>query len=92
MFNQFEMTDLGLLTNFLGLEVRQLRNQIFISQRKYAKEILKKFHMESCKAVETLMQTKEKFSKDDGSPKVVENLYRSLIGCLMYASQLLGLT
>ena len=92
MFNQFEMTDVGLLTNFLGLEVRQLRNQIFISQRKYAKEILKKFHMESCKAVETLMQTKEKFSKDDGSPKVVENLYRSLIGCLMYASQLLGLT
>ena len=30
------------------------------------------------------MQTKEKFSKDDGSPKVNENLYVSLIGCLMY--------
>ena len=84
MFKQFEMTNLGLLTYFLGLDVRQLRNQFFISQRKYAKEILKKFHMESCKAVETPMQTKEKFSKDDGSPKVIENLYRSLIGCLMY--------
>ena len=84
MFKQFEMTDLGLLTYFLGLEVRQLRNQFFISQRKYAKEILNKFHMESCKAVETQMQTKEKFSKDDGSPKVAENLYRSLIGYLMY--------
>ena len=84
MFKQFEMTDLGLLTYFLGLEVRQLRNQFFISQRKYAKEILKKFHMESCKAVETPMQTKEKFSKDDGSPKVTENLFRSLIGCLIY--------
>ena len=67
------MTNFGLLTYFLGLEVRQLRNQFFISQRKYAKEILKKFHMESCEAVETPMQTKEKFSKDDGSPKVTEN-------------------
>ena len=40
--------------------------------------------MESCKAIETPMQTKEKFSKDDGSPKMTENLYKSLIGCLMY--------
>ena len=40
--------------------------------------------MECCKAVETPMQTKEKFSKDDGSPKVSKNLYKSLIGCLMY--------
>ena len=64
----------GLLTYFLGLEVMQLRNQFFISQRKYAKEILKKFHMESYKDIETPMQSKEKFSKDDGSPKVAENL------------------
>ena len=69
MFKQFEMTGLGLLTYFLGLEVRQLRNRFFISQRKYTKEILKKFHMESCKAIETPMQTKEKFSKDDESPQ-----------------------
>ena len=84
MFKQFEMTDLGLLTYFLGLEVRHLRNQFFISQRKCANEILKKFHIESCKPVETPMKTKEKFSKDDGSPKVAKNIYRSLIGCLMY--------
>ena len=37
MFKQFKMTDLGLLTYFLGLEVRQLRNQFFMSQIKYAK-------------------------------------------------------
>lgn len=84
MLKEFEMTDLGLMTYFLGLEVRQQENEIFISQRKYAKEILKKFHMESCKATETPMQAKVKFCKNDGSAKVDENLYRSLIGCLMY--------
>ena len=78
------MTDLGLMTYFLGLEVRQQRNEIFICQRKYAMEILKKFRMENCKAVETPMQAKVTFCKDDGAAKVEENLYRSMIGCLMY--------
>ena len=50
MLKEFEMTNLGLITYFLGLEVRQQRNKIFISQRKYAKEILKKFHMENYKS------------------------------------------
>jgi len=39
----FEMTDLGLMTYFLGMEVRQSKNEVFIYQKKYAKKILKKF-------------------------------------------------
>nr|GMD89755.1 Retrovirus-related Pol polyprotein from transposon TNT 1-94 [Ipomoea batatas] len=49
MLKVFEMTDLGLMSYFLGMEVKQDHNGILISQKKYAKEILKKFHMEGCK-------------------------------------------
>ncbi|CAL5331407.1 unnamed protein product [Camellia sinensis] len=84
MLKVFEMTDLGMMSYFLGMEVKQRQHEVFICQQKYAKEILKKFHMEDCKATSTPMNQKEKFSKDDGIDKVDEGLYRSLIGCLMY--------
>ena len=45
----FEMTDMGKMTFFLGMEVKQKENEIFICQQKYAKEILKKFNMEECR-------------------------------------------
>ena len=48
MVKEFEMTDLGLLAYFLGLEVKQCSNGIFVSQAKYATEVLKKFAMEDC--------------------------------------------
>ncbi|WZY88683.1 hypothetical protein YC2023_045418 [Brassica napus] len=80
----FEMTDLGLMSYFLGMEVQQKGDGIIIHQRKYAKEILKKFQMEDCKGTDTPMNQKEKFSKEDGAEKIDENKYRSLIGCLMY--------
>lgn len=80
----FEMTDLGLMSYFLGIEIKQSQDEVFICQKKYAKEILKRFHMEDCKAVKTPMNQKEKLVKDDGSAKVDEAEFRSLIGCLMY--------
>jgi hypothetical protein len=48
MVKEFEMTDLGLIAYFLGLEVKQCSDEIFISQAKYAAEVLKKFVMEDC--------------------------------------------
>ena len=80
----FEMTDLGLMSYFLGIEIKQNQDEVFLSQRKYAKEILKKFLMENCKTVNTPMNQKEKLIKDDGSDKVNESEFRSLIGCLIY--------
>ena len=50
------MTDLGLLKFFLGLEVKQGETCSFISQEKYAKEILKKYKMENCNPVSTSME------------------------------------
>lgn len=45
MKNEFEMTDLGLLRYFLGIEVKQTENGIFISQAEYVEEILERFNM-----------------------------------------------
>ena len=73
MMNQFEMTDLGLLQYFLGLEVKQGEDGIFLCQRKYAEDFLKKFHMEKCKAMRTPMNTNEKLQRDDGIEKADEH-------------------
>jgi hypothetical protein len=50
---EFEMKDLGLLRYFLGLEIWQRDGELFVSQGKYAREILGKFHMEGCKPIDT---------------------------------------
>ncbi|OIT28784.1 retrovirus-related pol polyprotein from transposon tnt 1-94, partial [Nicotiana attenuata] len=84
MMQAFEMTDLGLVTYFLGMEIKPEKDEVFICQNKYAKEILKKFGMENCKAMNTPMNQKEKLRKDDGAEKVDESYFRSIIGCLMY--------
>jgi hypothetical protein len=63
MQNEFEMSLLGELTFFLGLQICQLDKGIFISQTKYIKEMLKKFGMEDCKPVSTPMQTSCKLRK-----------------------------
>lgn len=62
------------------MKVKQDCDGLFISQRKYAKEILNKVHMEDYKRTDTSMNQKEKFSKDDGAEKVDESQYNSIIG------------
>nr|CAD1838543.1 unnamed protein product [Ananas comosus var. bracteatus] len=84
MMKRFEMTDLGEMSYFLGMEVRQTQNEVFICQNKYLKEILKRFNMEECKSVNTPMGQKEKLQKKDGSEPTDKRVYRSLIDCLMY--------
>jgi len=88
MMSVFEMTDLGLMSFFLGMEVKQAEHEVFICQKKYAKEILKKFKLEDCKAVSTPMNQKEKLCKEDGAEKVDQAQFRKIIGCLMYLTQL----
>ena len=84
MMRVFEMTDLGEMSYFLGIEIKQRQNEIFICQQKYADEILKKFCMDNCKSMSTPMCQKGKLCKDNGTTKVNESEYRSLVGCLMY--------
>lgn len=80
----FEMTDLDVMTFFLGMEIKQDEHEVFICQKKYAKQILKKFKLEECKVMSTPMNQKEKLCKEDGTDKIDQVYFRSLIGCLMY--------
>ena len=84
MLKEFEMTDNGLMSYFLGIEVKQQHNEIFISQKKYMMEILEKFKMDSCKSVNTPVETGIRLSKE-GDHRVIEpTLYKSLAGSLRY--------
>ena len=78
------MKDLGLLHYFLGLEIWQREAEIFVSQGKYAREILEKFHMQGCKPIDTPLP--RNWRKEDAtSAEVVDaTVYRQLVGSLMY--------
>ena len=86
MQSDFEMSLLGELTNFLGLQISQQEKGIFICQAKYIKEMLKKLKMEDCKTILTLMVTCFKLSIDDSSKDVDKRLYRSMISSLLYVT------
>eukprot|EP00253_Pinus_taeda_P008751 PITA_08751 len=84
MKSEFEMTDLGLLRYFLGIEVKQTENDIFIPQLKYVAEILERFKMQNSKSAPTPTVIGLKLSKEDCNSNVNLTLYRSMIGSLMY--------
>ena len=73
-----------MLNYFFGIEVSQVKEGIFISQKKYTKSILQKFKMMDCQSVTKPLAANEKFRKDDGEKKVNSSHYRSLIGSLLY--------
>ena len=78
------MKYLGLMHYFLGLEVWQSLEGIFLNQGKYAIEILKRFDMLDCKAMATPMDTNLKLLYDETLELVDMNHYRYFIGSLMY--------
>eukprot|EP00253_Pinus_taeda_P035994 PITA_35994 len=81
---KFEMTDLGHLHYFLGLQVLQSKEGIFLSQSKYACDLLRFFHMEDCKPAPSPFQSGFKLSVTCTSPEVDATLYRQLVGKLLY--------
>lgn len=84
MQQHFEMSNLGLMSYFLGMEVTQAKNGIWLSQKTFAMKVLNKFSMENCKATSTPVAVGEKLSSQDKHEKVCETTYRSLVGCLLY--------
>lgn len=84
MMKEFEMSDLGLMHYFLGIEVKQVADGYFISQQKYTLEILSRFHMMSCNSVSTPTEVGLKLIKDDGGKKVNATHYKQIVGSLMY--------
>ncbi|GKA43702.1 putative ribonuclease H-like domain-containing protein [Tanacetum coccineum] len=79
MKSRFQMSSMGELTFFLGLQVKQNKAGIFISQDKYVAEILKKFDLVNVKAAITPMETKVALTKDEEAIDVDVHLYRSMI-------------
>ncbi|GKA14038.1 putative ribonuclease H-like domain-containing protein [Tanacetum coccineum] len=79
-----QMSSMGELTFFLGLQVKQKNDGIFISQDKYVAEILKKFGFTEVKTASTPMETQKPLLKDEDGEEVDVHLYRSMIGSLMY--------
>lgn len=84
MKKEFEMSLIGEIKFFIGLQIQQMKDGIFITQSKYVKEVLKTFVMEDRKLVGTSMVTSCKLSKEDDSVLVNEKEYRSMIGKLHY--------
>ncbi|GJW81982.1 putative ribonuclease H-like domain-containing protein [Tanacetum coccineum] len=84
MYRKFQMSSMGELTFFLGLQVTQKDDRIFISQDKYVDEILKKFGFLTVKTASIPMETSKPLLKDAEAKDVDVNLYRSMIGSLMY--------
>ncbi|GKD43416.1 putative ribonuclease H-like domain-containing protein, partial [Tanacetum coccineum] len=84
MHKRFHMSSMEELTFFLGLQVQQKEDGIFISQDKYVADILKKFDFVTVKTASTPMEPNKALVKDEEAEDVDVHLYRSMIGSLMY--------
>nr|GEV49454.1 retrovirus-related Pol polyprotein from transposon TNT 1-94 [Tanacetum cinerariifolium] len=84
MHDEFEMSVIGELNFFLGLQIKQMEDKIFFNQSKYIKEMLKKFGLEDSKPTKTPMSTEINLTKDDEANSVDSSKYRGMIGSLLY--------
>ncbi|KAJ1700593.1 hypothetical protein LUZ63_000372 [Rhynchospora breviuscula] len=84
MSSEFEMSMIGELNFFLGLQIKQLQDGIFISQIKYAKELIKKFGVEDNKSLDTPMGKSANIDADEKGKPMDITLYRDIIGSLLY--------
>uniref|UniRef100_A0A2N9GRJ3 Integrase catalytic domain-containing protein n=1 Tax=Fagus sylvatica TaxID=28930 RepID=A0A2N9GRJ3_FAGSY len=81
---QFEMKDLGTLSYFLGLEVTSSSDGYYLSQAKYASDLLSKAGLTDSKTVSTPLELNVKLNTTDGEPLSDATLYRQLVGSLIY--------
>nr|GEY96431.1 retrovirus-related Pol polyprotein from transposon TNT 1-94 [Tanacetum cinerariifolium] len=76
MHDDFEMSIMGKLNFFLGLQIKQIEDEIFFNQSKYIKEMLKKFGLENSKPTKTPMSTEIKLTKNDEADSMDSSKYR----------------
>ncbi|GJW81798.1 ribonuclease H-like domain-containing protein [Tanacetum coccineum] len=83
LHGEFAMTDLGSLNYFLGISAQRTKSGLFLSQSKFAEEILERAHMQHCNPCKTPVDTESKLGSD-GDPVSDPTLYRSLAGAFQY--------
>ena len=84
MQGEFEMSLMGELNYFLGLQIKQLDEGTAVCQTKYCRELLKRFGMNDSKSIDTPMPTNGNLDKDDNGKSVDVKKYRGMIGSLLY--------
>jgi hypothetical protein len=84
MTYRFEISIMGELKYFLGFQIKQLKDDTFISQTKYTYDLLKKFGMKKAKHIKTPMGTNSHLDLNMGGKSVNQKVYRSMIGSLLY--------
>ena len=80
----FEMSMVGELTYFLGLQVKQTDSKIYINQAKYARNLVKRFGLDKAAHVRTPMAANAKLTNDPSGESIDVTLYKSMIGYLLY--------
>jgi hypothetical protein len=78
MIQEFEITNIGLMTYYLGIEIKQGEDKIFMNQKKFAKKILKKFKIKDCVKVNSLVECGVNMLKNDGE-KINSTTFKSLV-------------
>ena len=81
---EFEMSDLGDLSYFLGIEFAYTSRGILLHQKRYALEILKRFRMDNCNAATTPVEANLKPEVNNKEKEVDATLYKQMIGCLRF--------
>nr|GEX68647.1 putative RNA-directed DNA polymerase [Tanacetum cinerariifolium] len=84
MQQEFEMTDLGMMRFFLGIEIQQSSKGIYLCQRKYAKEVLERFGIWNCNSVKNPIVPGTVLTKEGKGKEVDATLYKQLVSSLMY--------
>jgi isopentenyldiphosphate isomerase len=84
MENEFQMSMMGELTFFLGIQVKQMKQGTFVHQAKYMKDMMKKFNMAELKPLLTPMSTATALDPDENGEAVDQREYRSMISSLLY--------
>jgi hypothetical protein len=84
MSREFEMSMMGELQFFLGLQIKQSKEGTFVHQAKYTKDVVRKLKMEDSKAMMTPISTTMALDADEEGEHVDQKEYRSMIGSLLY--------
>jgi hypothetical protein len=84
MESEFQMSMMGELTFFIGIQMKQTKQGTFVHQAKYMKDLMKKFNMVEVKLVSTPMSSAASLSPDEDGEAVDQIEYRSMIGSLLY--------